>query len=89
MDKSDNMGWGDSACGNGNHKMQVKSNFVHNWMHKITSWIPKKESFYLTPSLLLDFECNIKHELKGKKSGTCQAIWENVYKISTKNNRRS
>ncbi len=34
----------------------------------------KHKSFYLTPSLLLDFKCNLKHELKRKENGTCQAI---------------
>jgi hypothetical protein len=37
MDKNDNVGGGNSACGNGNYERQTKLSLVHNWTHK-TSW---------------------------------------------------
>jgi len=64
MDKSDNMGGGDSACGNGNYKRQTMLSLVHNWTHKQHHEDHKHESFCLTLSLLLDFTYNPKHELE-------------------------
>jgi hypothetical protein len=37
MDKNDNMGGGDLACGNGNYERQAKLNLVHKCRHKTTS----------------------------------------------------
>ncbi len=34
MDRNDNIGGGDSTCGNGDYKRQTKSNLVHNLTHK-------------------------------------------------------
>jgi len=37
MDRFDNMGGGDLACGNGDHERQMKLNLVHDWAHKVAS----------------------------------------------------
>jgi len=37
MEKSANMGGGDSTCGNGDYKRQTKSSLVHDWTHKAIS----------------------------------------------------
>jgi len=37
MDKFDNMGGGDSACGNGDHERQSKPSLVHDWARKVAS----------------------------------------------------
>jgi hypothetical protein len=40
MDRNDNMGGGDSTCGNGNYERQTKSSLLHNLTHKTASWRP-------------------------------------------------
>jgi hypothetical protein len=40
MDKNDNMGGGDSTCGNGDYERQAKLSLGHDWTRKTTSWKP-------------------------------------------------
>jgi len=64
MDKNDNMDGGNSACGN--EIIKGKPSRVWCTIERIKQHHEnhKHKSFYLTPSLLSDFTCNHRYELK-------------------------